>query len=158
MKKQLISNYDDRQYMLSEDFELYYYQDKKAVKRTGLHSHPYYEFYFFLEGNIEAQIHNDCYILSYGDILVIPPYTTHGIFVKNFNIPYRRFDLWINTEFYEKLSKTSSDFTYFIDLARNENCYILHTEPISFNSILSKLYILFRKKKETGLDVRRRQS
>lgn len=156
MKKNLTTSYDDRQYMVSEDFELYYYHDTREVKRTGLHTHPYYEFYFFLEGNVEAQIQKEHYILSYGDIMIVPPDTTHGVFVKSFDVPYRRFDLWISVPFYERLVSISSDFAYCTGLAARENEHIIHTESTAFNLILSRLYNIIEEEKgrRFGRDMR----
>ena len=145
MKKNLSTNYDDRQYMISEDFELYYYHDTKEVKRTGLHTHPYYELYFFLEGNAEAQIQKEHCILSYGDIFIVPPNTTHGVFIKDFNVPYRRFDLWMSIPFYERMVAVNPDLTYFPDQAQTENRHIIHTERTAFNLILSRLYSIIEE-------------
>ena len=49
MKKNLQTAFITRQHMLSRDFELYYYNDHNLSK-VDLHSHNYYEFYFFMEG------------------------------------------------------------------------------------------------------------
>ncbi len=147
MREKLTSNYDDRQYMGSDDFELYYYQDNNQNKRTGLHSHPYYEFYFFLEGHAEAQVKKDHYMLNYGDILIVPPKTSHGIFVHDFEIPYRRFDLWLSASFYGKLLAMSRDYGYVIDAAQNDDRHVIHTDRISFNSILSKLFFIVEEDK-----------
>ncbi len=147
MKNNLTTSYDDRQYMISQDYELYYYHDTKEVKRTGLHAHPYYEFYFFLEGNVEAQINKEHCILSCGDIIAVPPGTTHGVFIKNFDVPYRRFDLWMSVDFYDRLTSISREFGYFPELATKKNIYIIHTEPIAFNGILSKLYGIIEEQK-----------
>ncbi|MBR5359423.1 MAG: cupin domain-containing protein, partial [Lachnospiraceae bacterium] len=156
MKKNLSTSYDDRQYMTSGDYELYYYRDTEAVKRTGLHTHPYYEFYFFLEGNAEAQVQKEHYILSYGDIFIVPPNTTHGVFIKNFDVPYRRFDLWISVPFYERLVAICPDLTYFTDAARKENRHLIHTEKTSFNLILNRLYSIIEEKQSLrfGRDTR----
>ncbi|MCR5356058.1 MAG: AraC family transcriptional regulator [Lachnospiraceae bacterium] len=147
MKKNLATSYDDRQYMVAKDFELYYYQDKEPVKRTGLHTHPYYEFYFFLEGNVEAQVKSEHCILTYGDILIVPPKTTHGVFIRNFDVPYRRFDLWISVPFYERLLDMSMDFSYCTGLAQKQDQFIIHTENITFNNILSRLYGIIEEEK-----------
>jgi AraC-like DNA-binding protein len=133
--------------MESGDFELYYYHDTKAGKRTGLHTHPYYEFYFFLEGHAEAQVRQDHYMLSYGDILIVPPKVSHGVFVHDFDIPYRRFDLWISVSLYKRLISLSSDFSYAIDMAMNEDRHVIHTDRIVFNSILSRLFNIIEEEK-----------
>ena len=147
MKKNLTTAYDDRQYMISPEYELFYYQDTRAVKRTGMHTHSNYEYYFFLEGNVEARVNNEHYILSYGDILVVPPGIPHGLFVKNFDVPYRRFDMWISVPFYEKLLTLSENFSYFPNLASKEQQYVIHTDRISFNRVLSRLYNIIEEEK-----------
>ena len=58
MKKKLQSAFHSRQYMLSKDFELYFYDDRNLAKIEA-HSHNYYEFYFFAEGDVSMQIGND---------------------------------------------------------------------------------------------------
>ncbi len=147
MKKNLTTTYDDRQYMESLDFELYYYHDTKPVTRTGLHTHKYYEFYFFLEGHAEAQVQQEHYMLSYGDILIVPPGITHGIFVHDFDIPYRRFDLWVSKQTFSEMLKQGSDYGYAVNMALQEARHVIHTDRITFNSILSKLFYIIEENK-----------
>ena len=129
MKEKLTTNYDDRQYMEATNFELYYYHDSKMNKRTGLHTHPYYEFYFFLEGHAEAQVKKEHYMLAYVDI------------------PYRRFDLWMSVSFYNNLVNMSEDYAYAVNKASNEDRHVIHTDRITFNSILSKLFYIIGEEK-----------
>ena len=76
MKKHLQTTFQTRQYMLSKDFEIYYYDDYNLSK-VDLHTHDYYEFYFFLEGDISIEIARQVYSLKFGDVLVVPPYIPH---------------------------------------------------------------------------------
>ena len=76
MKKQLSMDFNTRQYMQSGDFELFYYNDT-ALKSVDAHEHDYYEFYFFLEGDVTYHIGDKSYQLEYGDCLLIPPDTPH---------------------------------------------------------------------------------
>ena len=49
MKKNLQSTFSPRQYMLSRDFEIYYYNDTLEDSHyygVDSHAHSYYEFYF----------------------------------------------------------------------------------------------------------------
>ena len=48
MKHNLRSAFNSRQHMLSQDFEVFYYSDT-LFQSVGVHTHTYYEFYFFLE-------------------------------------------------------------------------------------------------------------
>lgn len=147
MKKNLTSDYDDRQYMLAKDYELYYYCDTESQSRTLMHTHPYYEFYFFLEGHAEAIIRQNHYILSYGDILIVPPGISHGIMVKDYELPYRRFDFWISTDFYDSLTSKSDDYAYAVGNAMRLEKHRIRTDRITFNSILSKLFYIVEEEK-----------
>ncbi len=49
MKKNLQTKFNTRQYMLSRDFEIYYYKDFYLSKVEN-HTHTYYEIYFFPRG------------------------------------------------------------------------------------------------------------
>ena len=55
MKKYLQMPFSTREYMLSKDFELFYYNDKHITPLKE-HSHKYYEFYFFLGGDVSITI------------------------------------------------------------------------------------------------------
>ncbi|MCR4923205.1 MAG: AraC family transcriptional regulator [Lachnospiraceae bacterium] len=147
MKKELISIYDDKQYMLDTDFELYYYSDFSPQSRTLMHSHGYYEFYFFLEGHAEAIVGKNHYILSYGDVLIVPPGTSHGIAVKDYSVPYRRFDFWISRDFYESLCEQSPDFNFMVNKAVELERFRINLDRITFNSIQAKLFTLIEEKK-----------
>lgn len=156
MKKNLISDYDDRQYMVQNDYELYYYRDTGPVKRTGLHTHTNHEFYFFIDGNVEVKIGQKNYTMSYGDIFFVPPNTSHGVFVKNFDIPYRRFDMWISEPFFNLLVEEYPDLNYFPDLAIKEECYLIHAERTAFSLILNRLYSIIEEQQGSrfGRDAR----
>ena len=84
------------------DFELFYYNDTE-LRSVASHHHDYCEFYFFLEGNVKYHIGNAIYKLSYGDCLLIPPGIPHFPEFLSFDQPYRRFVLWLNRSYYEKL-------------------------------------------------------
>ncbi len=71
MRRQLQSPFNERQYMLSKDFEIYYYNDNHFYGVTD-HTHDYYEFYFFLEGNVTISIEKEHHHLKPGDMVFIP--------------------------------------------------------------------------------------
>ena len=58
------------------DFELFYYNDT-TLKSVAAHVHDYYEFYFFLEGDVEYHMADKSYLLEYGDCILIPPGVPH---------------------------------------------------------------------------------
>ena len=72
MKKSLQTHFTSRQFMFSNDFELYYYDDHHPTS-VSAHSHTNYEIYFFLEGDVAYQIDGSSYSLKPRDLLLIPP-------------------------------------------------------------------------------------
>lgn len=130
--------------MLSPSFELYYYNDTD-LKHVASHSHNYYEFCFFLEGNVTMQINGKQYPLTHGDVLLIPPGLPHHSIIHDCEAPYRRFVFWISQEFYEQLLEISPDYGYMIQHACAKNRYITHHDQISFNTLQSKLIRLLEE-------------
>ncbi|MDE7019148.1 MAG: AraC family transcriptional regulator [Lachnospiraceae bacterium] len=144
MKKNLQTSFQTRQYMLSKDFEIYYYNDKN-LPRVGLHAHDYYEFYFFLEGSISIQIDEEIHPLRVGDIILIPPGISHRPIIHDDNIPYRRFVLWISKDYCSHLLSLSPAYGYLLQFAQINKTYIYHNKQISFNTIQSMILRLLEE-------------
>lgn len=144
MKKKLQSAFHSRQYMLSKDFELYFYDDRNLAKIEA-HSHNYYEFYFFAEGEVSMQIGKDLYTLRFGDIIVIPPHVPHRAIIHSQTIPYRRFVFWISHEFYDHLRQVSSCYSYLLDHVRDSKQYVFHLDRIASNTLQSKMLRLLEE-------------
>ncbi len=161
MKKKLQTAFDVRQYMISEDFELYYYEDRNLTK-VASHSHDYYEFCFFMEGDVSMKIDKNIYPVHPGDMIFIPPYLSHKVVIHNNDIPYKRFVFWVSKEFCDRLHKTSPDYTYIIRQAVVSGHYIFHLDSIAFNALQSKIIRLleemqtehFGKQAQTSLYVK----
>ncbi len=139
MKKKLRSEFNSRQYMLSKDFELYYYSDLH-FSSVGSHSHPYTEIYLFCEGQVDMEIEGRRHSLQPGDVLVLPPGVTHTAQVRIGNEPYRRFVFWISEDFCEALRAESTDYLYLFDHVRAKKEYVYPTDTLEFNSLRSKLF------------------
>ena len=153
MRKKLQTAFQPRQYMLSQDFELYYYEDR-ALPQVNLHEHNYYEFYFFLEGDIQMQIGDALYPVRYGDIMLIPPHISHRPIIRNQGQPYRRFVFWISQNYCNHLLQSSPDYAYIMQYVEIEKKYLFHTDQIAFNSVQSKLLRLLEemRSKKFGRD------
>ena len=144
MKKKLESQFSNRQYMLSKDFEIYYYKDTSPIK-VPLHTHDYYEFYFFLEGDVSIEIGSRIYPIAFGDIMLIPPHTPHRPIIHSYDIPYRRFDFWISQDYCNHLLEISPDYTYVMQYTQTTKNYLFHTDRITFHSIESKILRLIEE-------------
>ncbi|MBE5876339.1 MAG: helix-turn-helix domain-containing protein [Lachnospiraceae bacterium] len=137
MKRKLQTAFQSRQYMLSQDFEIYYYNDTSQQK-VNMHTHNYYEFYLFLEGDISIQIGENIFPLQYGDIILIPPNIPHMPVYHSTRIPYRRFVFWLSQEYCNHLLTISPDYVYLMQYVQVHKRYIFHNDRITFNSVQSK--------------------
>lgn len=144
MIKNLQTAFQTRQYMLSKDFEIYYYNDYNLSK-VDPHTHDYYEFYFLLEGNVSIQVDGEIYPLRFGDIILIPPGIAHRPLIHNYNVPYRRFVLWISQEYCSHLLSLSHHYGYLLQYVQLNKTYIFHNERVSFNTIQSMILRLLEE-------------
>ena len=68
--------------MLSRDFEIYYYNDQ-ALSKVEYHTHDYFEFYLFMEGDVAIEISGQKYPLTSGDVVLIPPHVAHHAVIED---------------------------------------------------------------------------
>lgn len=146
MKKNLQSKFSTRQYMTSQDFEIYYYSDK-TLNTVQNHTHHYYEFYFFLEGNVSMNIDGQNHPLKPGDVVLIPPDVPHFAAIHDDQSPYRRFVFWISQTFYNDLLNLSKDYVYIMERTALTRQYIFHYDFIAFNALQSKVFELIEELK-----------
>lgn len=123
--------------MLSRDFEIYYYSDTNLPK-VPLHTHDYFEFYFFLDGSISIKIEDHIYPVSSGDIMLIPPHIPHCPIIHDKSIPYRRFVFWVSQEYCQHLNALSPDYLFLMNYVQESRNYVFHFDQVSFNSIQSR--------------------
>ena len=92
----------DRQVMLGKSaFEFYHYLDEIPPK-VEFHQHPFYELFFFLDGNANYTIEGKTYKLRPGDILLTNSLDIHRpeIFPGK---PYERIVIWLEDSFFDRL-------------------------------------------------------
>lgn len=138
MRKKLQTTFHTRQYMLSKDFEIYYYNDSHFVG-VGTHTHDYYEFYFFLEGDVAMHIDGTVYPLKAGDLLLIPPHVPHRAIGCGLDQPYRRFVFWLTDEYFRQLTTQSPDYGYVMKQALQKKRFHYHYDVITFHSLQASI-------------------
>ncbi|MDD3362127.1 MAG: AraC family transcriptional regulator [Hespellia sp.] len=144
MKKGLSTNFSTRQYMRSKDFEIYYYNDKNLTPVKD-HTHNYYEFYFFLNGEVSIWIEDVCYRLKTGDMILIPPHVHHYPDIHSAEEPYQRFIFWISEEYCNDLMALSPDYVYLMQHVKVTHEYVYHYDVIGFNMVQSKIIQLIEE-------------
>lgn len=145
MKKELSTTFNTRQFMRTEDLEVFYYHDVNPG-HISFHRHEYYEIYFFLEGDVGYQVGTGSYLLQNGDYLLIPPGVPHHPDFHSADVPYRRFVLWLSSDFYKSLLHASPDFSYGFDYAAEHRSYRFQTDFITRRSIQGLLMDLLEEK------------
>lgn len=149
MKNKLRSSFNSRQYMLSSDFEVFYYSDRN-FKTLSPHSHDYYECYLFLEGSITMEIFksdDECirYDMTPGDLMIVPPGISHHALMHESDTTYRRFVFWISRDCCNKLLEESMDYIYIMQKAEVFKQYIYHLAPAQYHQVESKLLRLLEE-------------
>ena len=138
MKDNLRTDFQTRQYMTSDDFELFYYSDNNLTS-VNLHKHDYYEFYFFIEGDVRIQIENDIHTMKHGDFIIIPPNKYHKPFIRSNEKSYRRFVFWVSKKYVDSLISTYKEYNYMIDFVNENKMYLFSNDRITFNTLQSKI-------------------
>lgn len=145
MKKDLQTAFNSRQFMVARDFELYYYNDTQYVQ-IAPHTHPYYEFYFFLEGEADYELEEKTSTLSFGDFIVVPPGIRHRAAPKKGRKSYRRFVFWVKEEYLQRYSSVYPTLSFLREyLASPERRFIFHQDSVTFNSILRDIMALLEE-------------
>lgn len=143
-KDKLSAEFTQRQHMNAPDFEVFYYNDLNP-SHIVTHYHEHYEFYFFLEGEVNYSIANSPHVLQYGDFLLIPPLIDHRPVFYEDNSTYRRIVLWINKNYFEYLLSLSTEFSYAFYYAADNQKYHYRPDLIIAQSIQGQLLNLIEE-------------
>lgn len=158
MGKRQTSKFITRQYMLGDEYEVYYFSDTH-FRSVGSHSHDYYELYFFEEGAVTMVIDEKPCPLQPGDVIVIPPGMDHRALLTDPEKPYRRFVLWLRPAYLEALEARSADYGHLLRRAQARGKYVYRFDPVTFNAIRTRLFTLLdethadRFARETAIDL-----
>ena len=109
------------------------------------HTHDYYEFYFFMEGDVSIEIEGQRYPLRYGDMVVIPPHRRHRAVVHNHAQAYRRFVFWVSREYAARLMELSPAYGYLMQRAEVSGKNVFHSDVITFNATQFKIFQLIEE-------------
>jgi AraC-like DNA-binding protein/mannose-6-phosphate isomerase-like protein (cupin superfamily) len=93
--------FDSRQYMLTDDFELFHYRSSKLLN-IEYHNHDFYELYFLVSGKVTYYVEGRSYALAPGDILILSDQEMHRPSQANED-PYERIVVWIRPAYLRAL-------------------------------------------------------
>ena len=130
--------------MQALDFEAFYYSDLH-FDTLPEHQHDYYEFYLFLEGDLDMEIAGHSRPMQPGDLAIVPPGTPHHALMRDSGTPYRRFVLWLSEAYVARLLARSEEYVYLMDKAEKEHCYFYRFQSVEFNAVQSRMLRLLEE-------------
>lgn len=107
-------NFDPRQIMQQDTFEIFHYRDPRPGT-VEVHHHDFYEVYHLLSGDVAYWVEGRIIRLLPGDLLFINPMELHRPLPDPENPVCERFVLWINREYLEALSTEETSLTGCFD-------------------------------------------
>ncbi len=149
-----MQNFDPRQSMTSNEFEVFHYCDAK-FEGVPVHQHDFYEVYFFIRGNVEYNVEGKSYHLKSGDILLINPLELHQPRISPEQSSYERIVLWINKNHLSSLCSNNTSLTRCFDNTNPDHSNLLRLTQSQQNYISSKFEELIEetKKDQYGADL-----
>ncbi|KHD36079.1 AraC family transcriptional regulator [Clostridium acetobutylicum] len=137
-----IHKYMERQYMLSADYEIYHYSNND-IRSVSIHHHDFYEFYFFISGDVTYLIEGKSYCLNSGNIVLINSRELHQAIINSQRENYERIVLWISRVFLQKLSSNEIDLSLCFESNKKKNVLIADFEQEkNIRAILNKIISL----------------
>ncbi len=138
-------NFDPRQIMHRNDFEIFHYRDYKPGG-VDMHHHDFYEVYFFLGGTVEYRVEGRVYHLQPGDLLLINPMELHQPIVDPAGGKYERIVLWINSSFLESFSTAKESLSRCFDPAQSTHSNLLRPSAVQQSDLRLRLETLVRER------------
>ena len=95
-------------------FEAYHMRDTTAQPRI-IHSHEFYEIYFFVSGRIRIVTEEVDVCPRRGDVLVFPPHCMHRNIHLSAEEPYERFYLYASRAFVQSITGCGAELSACLD-------------------------------------------
>ncbi len=152
MRKELHTPFNRRQYMITRDFEIFYYQNQADLSYVEMHSHDYYEFYFYLEGDITFEVGRKTMVLQDLDFIMIPPGVLHKAVVHPSEKSYRRIVFWVSPAFFSYSITLFPSIQYLYDYltSEGEKDLLFRTDQITYSAITGIILQMLEAKLDNG--------
>ena len=144
MKKQIHIDYNPLGTLREKDFGLYYIDNLSELNKE-VKKHDFYEFSFFLAGKVFIQIESTEHSLSPGQVLLLPPNTSHKISKIDSSIPHASFIIFVSTEYFDQLLKRTEDYGYMLTLTVKTKNYIYELDSVTFGLLQNKILHLIEE-------------
>ncbi|NCA68053.1 MAG: AraC family transcriptional regulator, partial [Clostridia bacterium] len=124
------THWKSSQLMSDKRFEIRFYKDKD-IQKVSLHSHDFYELYFFINGSASYIIEDAHYKLQSGDILLISPSDLHQLDINDKSESYERMVLWLNPKYLRELSSPNTNLAECFELSYRRKQYLIRDYKLS---------------------------
>ena len=128
-----------RQYMETNDFEVFHYRDNIPVE-VDFHNHDFYEIYLFLSGNVTYVIEGKSYKLRPKDIIIINNQELHKAFIEK-GSSYERIVIWINPGYIKSLCSENTNLLSAFDSFSSHKLNLLRPYP----NVTEEIYNIVEK-------------
>jgi AraC-type DNA-binding domain-containing proteins len=122
--KKLAHEYNTGMGHQRSDFEASYRLDSRSTwSHMILHNHNFYEIFIHIRGGSSFCINDQFYTLEPGALLIIPPFTMHGMISEEPLINYERAFLYITPQMLKKIGMDEIDFLKILDSQTSNGNY-----------------------------------
>lgn len=137
-------NFDPRQVMHRDTFEIFHYHDPRPGT-VEVHHHDFYEVYLLLSGNVAYWVEGRIVRLSPGDLLFINPMELHRPLPDPENPVCERFVLWIQRDYLEGLSTEQTPLAGCFDTHRPQHRNHLRLSAAERTEVTARMGELVRE-------------
>lgn len=133
--------FDEKQYMISTNFEIYHYKDDEPIN-IDLHHHDFFEIFFFLSGDVTYIVESKQYTLLPGDVLLINPTELHQPKFGKSSQPYERIVLWMRKSYLEKFSSGKDNLSECFESMDQNHSNLLRIDTQRQRNLLKLLNVI----------------
>ncbi len=137
-------NFDPRQVMQREQFEIFHYRDPRPGF-VEVHHHDFYEVYFLLAGSVAYWVEGRIIRLEPGDLLFINPMELHRPLPDPSQPMCERFVLWINRDYLESLGSGQTKLTGCFDTSLPNHSHLVRPGSTERAVLMARMGELVRE-------------
>ncbi len=137
-------NFDPRQTMQRDTFEVFHYREPHP-NSVEVHHHDFYEVYYLLKGEVEYWVDGRIIRMQTGDLLLINPMELHRPMVNPDSPVYERIVLWINKEYLENLHSDQTDLSRCFDTSLPAHTHLIQPSVAERSALTARMGELVRE-------------
>lgn len=147
-------NFDPRQVMQRDSFEIFHYRDPRPGF-VEVHHHDFYEVYFLLNGEVAYWVEGRIIRLQPGDLLFINPMELHRPVADPARPVCERFVLWADKEYLQSLSTARFSLTACFDTSLPNHSHLIRPSSAERAVLTARMGELVRESyaKDPGSEI-----